>query len=114
MADKLPIGWIRTTLGEVCLAVATVQPTQSPNAEFTYFDIGSIDNTTNRIVDQKVFAGREAPSRARQSVQKDDILFSTVRTYLRKIARVEKTYLNAVASTGFAVRGASDNIPSVE
>src|ERR1700704_4869528 len=103
MAKDLPIGWVRTTLGEVCLPVATVQPIEAPNAEFTYFDIGSIDNTTNRIVDQKLFRGRDAPSRARQAVQKDDILFSTVRTYLRKIASIQQAYSNAVASTGFAV-----------
>jgi type I restriction enzyme S subunit len=112
MADNLPIGWIRTTLGEICLPVATVRPTESPNTEFTYFDIGSIDNTTNRIVDQKVFRGRDAPSRARQAVQKDDILFSTVRTYLRKIACIEQIYPNGVASTGFAVIRPADGVSS--
>jgi type I restriction enzyme, S subunit len=103
MPDELPHGWVRTTLGEICLPVATVQPNESPSTNFTYFDIGGINNHTNRIVDKKVFIGRNAPSRARQSIQKGDILFSTVRTYLRKIASVEDDYPNAVASTGFAV-----------
>ena len=51
-------------------------------------------------------------SRARQAVQKDDILFSTVRTYLRKIACIEQIYPNGVASTGFAVIRPADGVSS--
>ena len=40
---------------------------------------------------------------AHQVVQKNDILFSTVRTYLKKIACVEQDDPNLIASTGFAV-----------
>lgn len=40
------------------------------------------------------------------------ILFSTVRTYLRKIARVELDYPNPVASTGFAVIRAAEGVSS--
>jgi restriction endonuclease S subunit/predicted ATPase len=103
MPNELPHGWVRTTLGEICVPVSTIQPVEMPNANFTYFDIGGIDNRTNRVVDKKTFIGRNAPSRARQAIKKGDILFSTVRTYLRKIARVEDDEPNAVASTGFAV-----------
>lgn len=103
MAEKLPNGWVKTTLGEVCTHVPTIRPEDSPDIEFTYFDIGGIDNQSNRVVETKTFTGREAPSRARQSVRKDDILFSTVRTYLKKIACIERDYPNPVASTGFTV-----------
>lgn len=100
---KLPSGWIKTTLGEICLPVATVQPGDEPDQEFTYFDIGGIDNERNHIAETKTVLGRSAPSRARQAAQKGDILFSTVRTYLRKIARIERDYPNPVASTGLTV-----------
>jgi type I restriction enzyme S subunit len=70
---------------------------------FTYIDIGSIDGESNRILDVKKVSGREAPSRARQAVRPGDILFSTVRTYLRKIAKVDEDYENPIASTGFVV-----------
>jgi type I restriction enzyme, S subunit len=103
MPQKVPKGWVKTTLGAVCLPVATIQPEESPNTDFTYFDIGGIDNERNVIAETKIITGRNAPSRARQAVRKDDILFSTVRTYLRKIARIEREYPNPVASTGFAV-----------
>jgi type I restriction enzyme S subunit len=110
MPDKLPKGWAKTTLGEVCARVATTRPEDTPDTEFTYFDIGGIDNESNRIVATKTFFGREAPSRARQSVRKDDILFSTVRTYLKKIARLEQDYPNPVASTGFTVIRAVEGV----
>jgi restriction endonuclease S subunit/predicted ATPase len=112
MPDTLPKGWTKTKLGEVCLPVATVQPGDSPDIEFTYFDIGGIDNYRNRIAETKTVTGRNAPSRARQALRTDDILFSTVRTYLRKIARVEHEYPNPVASTGFAVIRPANGVSS--
>lgn len=45
----------------------------------------------------------QAPSRARRIVKHDDILISTVRTYLRAVTQVEYPPTGAVASTGFAV-----------
>lgn len=112
MPEELPKGWVRARLGEVCLPVGTIQPKDTPDIEFTYFDIGCIDNESNRIAETKIITGRNAPSRARQAVQKDDILFSTVRTYLRKIALVEQDYPNPIASTGFTViRAAHGLIP---
>lgn len=110
MPDKLPKGWAKTKLGEVCSRVATIQPGDTPDTEFTYFDIGGIDNETNRVVETKTVTGRNAPSRARQSVQKDDILFSTVRTYLKKIARIERDYPNPIASTGFVAIRAAEGV----
>jgi type I restriction enzyme, S subunit len=110
MPNKLPTGWVKTTLGEVCLPVSTIQPEDSPEKEFTYFDIGGIDNQSHRIAETKTVTGRDAPSRARQSVQKDDILFSTVRTYLKKIAQIERDYPNPVASTGFTVIRAAEGV----
>ena len=112
MPEKLPKGWVKTKLGEVCSPVETIRPEDSPHTEFTYFDIGGIDNERNRIAETKTLTGQNVPSRARQAVRKDDILFSTVRTYLRKIARVEHDYPNPVASTGFTVIRPAEGVSS--
>lgn len=45
----------------------------------------------------------EAPSRARRIVKKDDIIISTVRTYLKAITRIKKEHDGFIVSTGFAV-----------
>src|SRR5436853_1367418 len=112
MPEKLPRGWIKTRLGEVCLPVLNILPENSANTEFTYFDIGGIDNQRNVIAETKTVTGRIAPSRARQVIRKNDILFSTVRTYLRKIARVEIDYQNPIASTGFTVIRPAEGVSS--
>jgi type I restriction enzyme S subunit len=111
MLKRLPKGWVRTTLEKVCLPISTVEPTDA-FAEFTYFDIGGIDNERNRVAETKVITGYNAPSRARLVLQKGDILFSTVRTYLRNIARVDGDYHNPIGSTGFAVIRAAGGVSS--
>lgn len=112
MPKMLPNGWVQTRLGDVCLPVPSLRPEDSPSTEFTYFDIGGIDNRTNQISEPKMLLGRNAPGRARQAVQNGDILFSTVRTYLKNIARVDRDYPNPVASTGFTVLRPADGISS--
>lgn len=104
----LPPGWVWTTLGEITQPIEKVDPSQQPDFEFTYLDIASIDNSVQRIADPKHYRGAKAPSRARQLVRANDVLFSTVRTYLKNIALVPAIYDGQIASTGFSVlRGGS-------
>jgi type I restriction enzyme, S subunit len=110
MPTKLPKGWSTAKLADVCLPVAHIQPSDFPERDFTYIDIGAIDNQRNVIGETKTVTGQDAPSRARQFVQKDDVLFSTVRTYLRHVARIEAEYANAIAFTGFAVIRAAEGV----
>ncbi|MBN1138989.1 MAG: restriction endonuclease subunit S [Anaerolineae bacterium] len=102
-AGALPVGWVRTTIGEVTQPIKKVKPGKNPGTRFTYLDISSIDNGLNRVTEPKSYLGSEAPSRARQLVYANDVLFSTVRTYLRNIALVPEPYDGQIASTGFSV-----------
>ena len=108
--QNLPRGWEWTTLGDVCLPVDKVRPQETPEKPFTYLDIASIDNSKWRVVSPKVYAGGDAPSRARQKVRSGDILFSTVRTYLKNVAMVPPEYDGQIASTGFCVLHPADKI----
>lgn len=101
--DNLPKGWVWTTLGEICESAVKTQPKEHPEVEFTYIDIASIDNRSSKIVSPKIYVGKNAPLRARQVVKTGDILFSTVRTYLKNIALVDSRYDRQIASTGFCV-----------
>jgi len=100
---ELPKGWVWTKLGDIVEAVATVSPKMKPDKEFVYIDIASIDNKEQKIVQPKRYLGKDAPSRARQLIRYGDVLFSTVRTYLRNIAVVTELYDSQIASTGFTV-----------
>jgi type I restriction enzyme S subunit len=106
----LPPGWAWTTIGEITQSVEKVRPRENPNTEFVYIDISSIDNTIFKIVEPKHYIGSEAPSRARQLVHANDVLFSTVRTYLMNIAMVPAMYDGQIASTGFSVLRSEDGI----
>ncbi len=100
---QLPHGWAWSQLADIVDSIHKLDPSLNPHAEFTYIDISSIDNARHRITSPKRYLGSEAPSRARQAVRAGDILFSTVRTYLKNIAIVDAAYDGQVASTGFCV-----------
>jgi type I restriction enzyme S subunit len=97
------VHWQTAELGDLCEPVSKVQPTDSPDTPFTYIEISAIDNEMHRVARPQVLLGREAPSRARQSVRSGDVLLSTVRPYLKNIAAVSPELDGAVASTGFCV-----------
>lgn len=73
--------------------------------EFSYIDIGSIDNIHQRLNDNEtIIPAAEAPSRARKIVGLGDILYSTVRPYLHNACIIDKNFrAEPIASTGFAV-----------
>ena len=101
--EQLPGGWRWVNLGAVCEQVRTYDPASEPEAEFTYIDIGSIDNATKQIAEPKKLLGKQAPSRARQLVKANDVLVSTTRPNLNAVALVPEALDNEVCSTGFCV-----------
>lgn len=96
--------WTKKTLQDLCLSVAKRKDSKNEQEHFLYLDIASIDNQTNTIIGATPHTGVTAPSRARQIVKNGDVLFSTVRTYLKNIALItDEKYHNQIASTGFCV-----------
>jgi len=97
--------WIEIELGKVCDKATKVKRKEMPSDDsFIYLDIGGIDNISNQIVDHKTYSWKEAPSRAQQIVKIGDVLFSTVRTYLKNIAQVSNVqYQGQICSSGFTV-----------
>lgn len=73
-----------------------------PDRPIRYIDIGNVDSQ-GRILEVQAFRFEDAPSRARRVVRRGDVIVSTVRTYLRAIARIDEEDPSLVASTGFAV-----------
>ena len=96
-------GWQKKTLGEVLQKTETVNPLQSPEAEFDYIDVSSVSNATFEIEATQRLKGKDAPSRARKLVRTNDILFATVRPTLQRIAVVPEHLDKQVCSTGYFV-----------
>lgn len=76
--------------------------TTRPNTEILYVDISGVD-ALDGIKTKEPMLFSAAPSRARRRVKHGDTIVSTVRTYLRAIARVRNPEENLIVSTGFAV-----------
>ena len=85
----------------VNLNAMTLTDTTDSNYEFDYVDIGSV-SLENGIEKYEHMLFEDAPSRARRIVKKDDVIISTVRTYLKAIAVIPDKE-NVIVSTGFAV-----------
>ena len=73
-----------------------------PEYEFDYIEIGSVQYGQG-ITGVEHMKFENAPSRARRIVQANDIIISTVRTYLKAIATVSESENQQIASTGFVV-----------
>jgi len=77
---------------------------ENTNSDYVlrYMDISNVDSN-GLILNSQEMRFENAPSRARRMVKHGDTIISTVRTYLRAIAFINKPPGNLIVSTGFAV-----------
>ncbi|MCX7832153.1 MAG: restriction endonuclease subunit S [Actinobacteria bacterium] len=99
----IPEDWKVVKLGEVCLKTQQKDPSKEPYKLIKYLDVSSIDNENFKIIAYKVFEGRKAPSRARKIIETDDIIFATVRPYLKRVALIPAELHGEFCSTAFCV-----------
>lgn len=104
-SEKLPQNWVWVKGKNIFFPMKSAKP---KNNEFQYIDIDSIDNKQQIINEIKTIKTANAPSRASRYTQKNDVIFSMVRPYLRNIAKVVTD--NCIASTGFYVCSAIPQI----
>ena len=106
----LPAHWRVVRLGEVVEKTKQIDPRKKPEWFFKYVDVSSVDNELLRITSYQNFAGKEAPSRARKQIDAGDVLFATVRPYLKRIAIVPPELDGHICSTAFCVLRAKNEI----
>ena len=95
----LPESWSWTRGMSVFMPMESTKP----SSDFVYIDVDAVNNRLNIIDNPKKVRFENAPSRATRKLHKNDLLFSMVRPYLKNIALVDDTYIDAIASTGFYV-----------
>ena len=95
--------WEEKTLGDVLQKTETVNPKSTPNNEFVYLDVSSVNKETKLIEKTTTLLGKDAPSRARKLVKTNDIIFATVRPTHSRVAIITDEYNNQVCSTGYYV-----------
>ncbi len=95
--------WEEKILGEVLQKTETVDPTKSPNKEFIYIDVSSVNKENLAIENTTLIKGKYAPSRARKLIKTNDVIFATVRPTLKRIAIIPEEFNEQVCSTGYFV-----------
>jgi type I restriction enzyme S subunit len=80
-----------------------IDPRKEPEKEFLYVELANVDPATGDIKDCEMIKGYNAPSRARMSLKKGDVLVSSLSGSLENIALVSDEFDNAIGSTGFFV-----------
>lgn len=98
---KIPSHWKEEKLKHFTSCNDDVLAEDTPeDYEIDYVEISDVDSISG-IKNHTRYFFKDAPSRARRITKKDDVIVSTVRTYLKAIAPVTKDGL--IVSTGFAV-----------
>ena len=103
MKKELPSDWKRERLEKLCLKTSQKDPRKDPETPFIYVDVSSISTQSFSIVEAKSLIGKNAPSRARKLIRKDDIIFATVRPTLKRVAIISDEFDNQICSTGYCV-----------
>jgi type I restriction enzyme S subunit len=107
---KIPKHWKTNRLKNVTyINQEVITEKTSPDYELKYIDIGNV-TSNGEFLELQEMTFSEAPSRARRKPKHNSIILSTVRTYLRAIAFVQNPDDNLIASTGFAVIDAYENL----
>ena len=97
---EIPESWEWVRLGDILYPQATA--TQKPQ-QFHYIDIASINNKKHEVESPSLIEAESAPSRANKYVESGDVLFSTVRPYLKNIAVVPNDNNDYIGTSGFYV-----------
>jgi type I restriction enzyme S subunit len=107
---KIPKHWEVKRLKNVTyINQEVINEKTSPDYELKYIDIGNV-SSNGEFIELQEMTFSEAPSRARRKLRHNSIILSTVRTYLRAIAFLQNPDANLIASTGFAVIDAFENL----
>ena len=99
--DAIPSHWHEEKLKHISTCNDEVLSEDTPDEQIIhYVEISDVDSVSG-INNHTDYMFANAPSRARRITRKNDVIISTVRTYLKAIATVKEDDL--IVSTGFAV-----------
>lgn len=97
-------GWQIKKLGEVCIKCNNIKwDVIEEGDSFLYIDLTSVDRDDLCIHNPQTINRDNAPSRAKQIVRTDDVIFATTRPTLRRVSLIGEKHNNAICSTGFCV-----------
>lgn len=106
---EIPKDWEVKKLKFICVeSKEYLSNKEDKDLEFNYIDIGSVSYDKGIIKNEKL-KFINAPSRARKIINNEDVIISSVRTYLKAITVIENLSEFTVVSTGFIVLKTTNN-----
>ncbi len=103
-----PAKWPRAKLSDLSEPTIDQRGPEAPH--FIYIDIGSIDRVRKLVVEPKLLAREQAPTRARQRLRTGDVVLSMTRPNLNAVALVPPDLDGSIGSTGFHVLRARSGV----
>lgn len=108
----IPEDWEVKCISDIVEVDSDNLPSQTnPNYYFKYISLEDVHNGQLRSYSEQIF--KNAPSRARRKIRKDDVLISTVRPNLKSHLLISNDVKDFVCSTGFAVLRNNGKIDSI-
>jgi len=108
---EIPEEWSVKTIRDCSAPTSNINPPSIfGKDEFYYVDVSGISSEKLAITETKKIRGIDSPSRARKLIKKDDVIFATIRPYLKRVAIVPENLDGNICSTAFCVIRAKRNI----
>ena len=108
---EIPEEWSVMTIRDCSAPTGNINPASTfGKDEFYYVDVSGISSEKLAITETKRIRGIDSPSRARKLIKKDDVIFATIRPYLKRVAIVPENLDGNICSTAFCVIRANRNI----
>lgn len=101
--DFCPEGVEFLEIKECVISVKNIKWKDHTGEEYQYIDLTSVDRDTHSIIETQTINSANAPSRALQIVQVNDVLLGTTRPMLKRYCYITKRYDREICSTGFCV-----------
>lgn len=97
----IPESWKWYRLGELTYNWGQ----KTPDNRFCYVDVGSVNNASHTLNSENtVVEAKDASSRAKKIVKYGDVIFATIRPYLKNICIIDRVFpYEPIVSTAFAV-----------
>src|SRR5690606_916015 len=103
-------GWEEKKLKELCLSTSNIKWQEYKNETFEYIDLSSVSRDTLTVTETSTINNENAPSRAKQIVLGNDVIFATTRPTLKRVTLITEEYHNQICSTGYAVLRANQEV----
>ena len=98
-----PDGVEYVKIKECIKSVKNIKWKEHEDQKFHYIDLASVDRETHSVLDTQIITSANAPSRAQQIVECNDVLLGTTRPMLKRFCLINDEYSGEICSTGFCV-----------